>query len=78
MGTPGELTIPTGDSAEGKSSWLSWGCFLSQQCNPAHGHALGLLDGWVTFRVSHLLGGLDVLPPGFPHGTALDKGPFGH
>lgn len=30
--------------------------------NPAHRHMLGSLDGWVTFRVSHLLGDLDVLP----------------
>lgn len=78
MGTPGELIIHTEDSAEGKSSWWGWGYFLSRQCNSAHRHTLGSLDGWVTFRVSHLLGDLDVLPSCFPHGTALDKGPFGN
>lgn len=52
------------------------GCF--QQSDPAHMHTLGSLHGWVTFRVSHLLGDLDVLPPCSLNGIALDKGPFGH
>jgi hypothetical protein len=78
IGTPGELTIHTGDSAAGKSSRWNCGCFLSQQCDSAPRHTLGSLDGWVTFRVSHLLGDLDVLPAWIPHGLALDKGPFGY
>lgn len=78
MGIPSELTIHMGDSDEGRKPWWSWNYFLSQLSDSAHMHTLASLYNWVTFRVSHLLGDLDVLPPCSLHGTALDKGPFGH
>lgn len=75
--SPAELTIHAGDSAEGRCSWWSGGCFLSQLCDPAHMYTLGSLHGWVTFGESHLLEDLDFLLPYSRHGMALDKGPFG-